>query len=125
MTIPGGGGDEMGKFCAYGADGLKYWWPAVAAQSGDSYSGIAQTFYGNGATCYAQNLAYLNTGSTDTTLDVGQTVGLPGGLGPCDGIDISLDCTQVPTQADLPVIDPPPDWMYPYVGNAVCGFETC
>ncbi len=83
MTIKGGGGGyDLGKFCAVASDGVHYWYPAVVAQSGDSWSGIAQTFYSNGDLCYAQSLAYKNTGNYNAVLEVGQVVGLPGGARP-------------------------------------------
>lgn len=123
MTIPGGGSGNMGKFCAVASDGVHYWYPAVVAESGSSWSEIAQTFYGNGDLCYAQWLSYKNTGDYNATLDVGQVVGLPGGLGPCGGVDIGIDCTQVPPQDTLAVVTAPPGFYLHQPG--VCGFTTC
>ncbi len=132
VTIPGGAGSVMGKFCAIaGADpggGLKWWYPAVIAQSTgwtSSWSGITNEMYGSEELSYAQDLAYKNTGDSNAQLDVGEIVGLPAGLGPCGGVDIGLICTNVPAQDTLTVVSPPAGWGNVIHSGQVCGFTTC
>ena len=114
---------SMGKFCCPPQTGTKYWVPAYIAQSGDSWSSIANAFYGCGDACCAESLSYQNTVQNDAPLDVGQVVGLPSALGPCGGDFIAIKCINVPPQADLAVVTVPPAW---FSGNVpVCGLDTC
>lgn len=114
---------SMGKFCDSHTTGTHYWIPAYIAQAGDSWSSIANAFYGCGDSCCAESLSFQNTQQNDAPLDVGQVVGLPSALGPCAGNFVNIICVNVPPQTDLAVVDEPSDF---FTGNvSVCGFDTC
>lgn len=122
MTVAGNP-SSMGKFCYSQTTGTHYWVPAYIAEAGDSWSSIADAFYGCGDVCCAQSLSYQNTQENDAPLEVGQVVGLPSALGPCGGNFISIACINVPPQTDLAVVTEPSGF---FTGNVpVCGFDTC